>query len=95
MGVGAGNVPQGKTLSIEGFWSGAPGNFSIDLQTSDTDADGMYQIEGTELTQAAATVNTTANTFRAEFTNITAAFARAFLKTRANAVNLTLKIRLQ
>jgi len=84
-----------NTVSVEGFWSGAPGNFEIDLQTADTDADGMYQIEGSGITQASVTVNTTANTFRAEFANVTANFARLLLKTRANAVNLTAAIRNQ
>lgn len=84
-----------NTVSVEGFWSGAPGNFEIDLQTSDTDADGMYQLEGTAITQASAGVNTTANTFRQEFANVTANFGRLLLKTRANAVNLTAAIRNQ
>lgn len=84
-----------NTISVEGFWSGAPGNFEVDLQTADTDADGMYQIEGTGITQASTTVNTTANTFRAEFANVTANFGRLLLKSRANAVNLTARIRNQ
>lgn len=84
-----------NTVSVEGSWSGAPGNFEVDLQTADTDADGMYQIEGSGITQASTTVNATANTFRAEFINVTANFARLLLKTRANAVNLTASIRNQ
>ena len=95
--VALGERPGGgvKTLSVEGFWSGAPGNFEVDLQTSDTDADGSYQAEGAGITQASAGVNTTANTFRAEFANVSANFARLVLKTRANAVNLTAGIRNQ
>jgi hypothetical protein len=94
LGVGpAGGGP--RTVSVEGLWSGAPGNFEVDLQTSDTDADGMYQLEGAGITQASAGVNTTANTFRAEFANVSANFARLLLKSRTNAVNLTARIRNQ
>lgn len=94
LGEGPG-IPAGKNISVEGFWSGAPGNFEIDLQTSDTDADGMYQLEGAGITQASAGVNLVANTFRQEFNNVSANFARVLLKSRANAVNLTVKIRVQ
>jgi hypothetical protein len=83
------------TVAIEGFWSGAPGNFSLQPQTSDTDADGMYQSEGAAFTQAAATVNTAANTFRLEITTIAAKFFRVNLVSRANAVNLTLRVTLK
>lgn len=82
-------------ISIEGFWSAAPGNFSLQPQTSDTDADGMYQSEGSALTQASSTVNTVANTFRLEITAITAKFFRVNLGSRANAVNLTLRVTLK
>src|SRR5262245_21814300 len=94
LGVGLG-APNGATISVEGFWSGAPGNFEVDLQTADTDADGMYQIEGNGITQNSTTVNATANSFRAEFANVSAGFARLLLKSRANAVNLTASIRLK
>lgn len=94
LGTGPG-VPAPRTVSVEGFWSGAPGNFEVDLQTSDTDADGMYQLEGSGITQASPGVNTTANTFRAEFTGVTANFARLLLKVRTNAVSLTARIRNQ
>lgn len=83
------------TLSIEGFWSAAPGNFSLQPQTADTDADGMFQSEGAALTQAAATVNAVANTFRLEITAISCKFFRVNLGSRANAVNLTLRVTLK
>ena len=76
-----------QPVSVEGFFSGAPGAFEIDLQTSDTDADGMYASESTTIT----TVSTN-NTFRAEFPSVKAKFARLLLKSRANAVNLTARI---
>lgn len=75
------------TLSIEGFFSGAPGAFEIDLQTSDTDADGMYQSLGAGIVQVNAN-----NAFRAEFLNVSARFARVLLLSLANGVNITLNI---
>lgn len=76
-------------LSLEGFWSGAPGAFSLQPQTADTDADGMYQSEGSAITTDG---NTTANSFRLEITSISANFFRVNLGSRANAVNLTLRV---
>jgi hypothetical protein len=75
------------TVSIEGFFSGAPGAFEIDLQTSDTDADGMYQQEGLGITVA-----NSQNAFRGEFMSVSANFARVNLKSLGNAVNITLRI---
>jgi hypothetical protein len=89
LGPGPGEVGP-KTVSVEGFFSGAPGVYEIDLQTSDTDADAMYAQEGTGITTVSAN-----NTFRAEFTGVSANFARLLLKSRANAVNLTARIRTQ
>lgn len=74
-------------LSVEGFFSGAPGVFSLQLQTSDTDGDGMYQNEGAAI--AAVSAN---QSFRAEFANVRAKFARILMTARANAVNLTARI---
>lgn len=82
------------TVSIEGFFTlagvpSAPGAFEIDFQTSDTDADGMYQQEGLGITAATAV----AQSFRGEFNNVTANFGRVNLKSLANAtVKLTLRI---
>jgi hypothetical protein len=77
-------------LAVEGFLSGAVGAaFSLQLQTSDTDADGMYQNEGAAITQANVSAN---NTFRGEFANVRAKFARLLLTARTNAVNLTARI---
>ncbi|HEY2496544.1 MAG TPA: hypothetical protein VGK24_05705 [Candidatus Angelobacter sp.] len=90
LGSGPGEVGP-KTLSVEGYFSGAPGAFEIDLMTSDTDADGMYQAEGAGIT----VVNAGSQAFRAEFTGVSANFARLLLKTRTNAVNLTARIRMQ
>lgn len=78
---------QQGTLSIEGVFSGAPGAFEIDLQTSDTDADGLYQQEGAGIT----TVNGQ-NAFRGEFLNVAANFARVIIKSLANNVTCTLRI---
>lgn len=74
------------TLSVEGFFSGAPGAFEIDLQTADVDADAFYTQEGNGITAVSA-----GNGFHAEF-NVSARFARVFLKSRTNAVNLTVYV---
>lgn len=79
------NYPQ--SASVEGFFSGAPGAFEIDLQTADTDADAFYTSEATTITAVSAN-----NTFRAEYPSIKAKFARLLLKTRTNGVNLTASI---
>lgn len=72
------------SLSVQGFFSGVPGVFEIDLQTSDIDADAFYQAEGAAIVAVDAN-----NGFRAEFANVKAKFARLFIKARANAVNFT------
>lgn len=77
------------TLSVEGFFSGAPGAYELDLQTADTDADALYGVEGTGITTI---LDVNASSFRGEFINVTARFARLFLKARANAVNITARI---
>lgn len=82
--------PEGvvPSLAIEGFFSGAPGAFEIDLQTADTDADAFYQSNATTI----AAVNAATQAFRQEYANIRAKFARILLKSRANAVNLTARL---
>ena len=77
------------SVSIEGFFDGAPGVFEIDFQTSDVDADGLYQQEGLAIN---ALGSVAANSFRAEFLNVSANFARVFVKTLTNDVDVTLKI---
>lgn len=75
------------TLSVEFFFSGAPGAFELDLQTADTDADAFYQQEGLGMT----TVNSF-NAGRGEFLQVSANFARILIKALANAVKITARI---
>jgi hypothetical protein len=73
--------------SIELFFSGAPGAFSIQPQVADTDIDAAYIAEG-----AAITAVNTGNFARVELTAIKAKFLRVLLSSRTNAVNLTVKV---
>ena len=87
IGLGAKDETFPGTLSIEYFFSGAPGAFELDLMTADTDADAFYQQEGLGMT----TVNGF-NAGRGEFLQVTANFARIFIKQLTNAVNLTVRV---
>jgi hypothetical protein len=75
------------SVSVEGFFSGAPGVFEIDLQSADVDADAFYVSYANVINAVGGN-----NTFRGEFPNVKAKFVRARLVARANAVNLTLRI---
>lgn len=77
------------SLSVEIVFSGAPGTFEVDLQTADDDADAFYTIEGSGIS---ALTNTPASVARAEFNNVSARFARVFIKTLTNAVNIAVRI---
>lgn len=73
-------------FSLEISFSGAPGTFEVDLQTSDTDQDAYYC--------KAAVLNgglNSNNVGRIEWTNYWALFARANIVTLTNAVNVTIK----
>ncbi len=81
-------APNPAKLSVEVFFSAAPGAFEIDLQTSDDDVASHYVSN----VQTITVVNAN-NVARVEFPNIVALFA--LLKTvtqNANAVNCTAKI---
>src|SRR5215471_4033284 len=71
-------------LSLVVIFSGAPGVISLQPQTSDTDNDADYQSEGSAIT----TVGNN-NEVRAEFTAISARFARLLATTVTNAVTAT------
>lgn len=71
-------------LAIQIIFSGAPGVISLQPQTSDTDNDADYQSEGSAL----ATLGNN-NEVRAEFTLMSARFARLLATTVTNAVNAT------
>jgi len=80
------SLDMAQTISVSGFFDGAPGVFEIDLQTADVDADGMYVTEATTITA----VNTN-NAFHQLFT-VKGKFVRAFVKTLPNNVHLTLTV---
>ena len=74
-------------VSIEIAFSGNPGAFEVDIQTSDTDQDANY------VTVNAVTANLNAsNVARVERPDIYAKFIRAYLKTLTNNVNITVQV---
>lgn len=76
--------PAGFSLEIS--FSGAPGTFEVDLQTSDTDQDGFFC--------QAAVLNgglNPSNVGRIEWTNYWALFGRAKVVTLTNPVSMTIK----
>lgn len=80
----------GNGISASGFFSGAPGAFEVDIQVSDVDADADYQtLAGGNIT----TVDAVNNTFHFEDPYCCAKFVRGLMRSRGNAVNVTLYIR--
>lgn len=74
-------------LAVDGFFSGAPGAFEIDLYVSNTtDTDAAYVLAG-QITAVDAN-----NNFHGDFLT-TAKFVRLAMKSRTNAVNVTATIR--
>lgn len=78
-------------ISFEGFFSGAPGVFEIDIQESDTDADGLY-ILPTAAAYKVTAVDATTQAFRVDLNPTGGKFMRVKLVSRANAVSLVLKV---
>lgn len=77
-----------QTVSVSGFFDGAPGVFEIDWQTTDVDADGNYVSEATVINAVNAN-----NAFHV-LINLKGRFGRAFIKTLPNNVHLTLTVQL-
>jgi hypothetical protein len=78
-------------FSVDGKFSGAPGVFEVDIQAAAVDADANYQtVQGGNITA----VDATNNTFHFDAQATTAKFVRALVRTRTNAVCLTLNITL-
>jgi hypothetical protein len=75
-----------QRLSVEIVFSGAPGTFTLNLQTADTDADANYAIEGGNITSAPN------NVARLEVPQVTANFARLVFSALGNSVTATAKI---
>ena len=77
-----------SSVSVELIFSGAPGAFEVDLQDSDTDADAYFQsIAGASLTAVSAN-----NTARLEQIPLKGKFARLYIKTLTNAVNIAARL---
>lgn len=86
-----GNNPQ-QAVSIEVSFASAPGVFSLQVQTADTDVDGAYQSE----TFGGATpgvINAVTNLYARVELLVVAKFIRILTATQnANGVNMTVKI---
>jgi hypothetical protein len=75
-----------QRISVEIVFSGAPGTFSVNLQTADTDADTNYQSEGSAINSV------TNNVARLEVNQVVANFARLVFSALGNSVTATAKI---
>lgn len=73
------------SVTIQISFSGAPGSYEIDIQEADIDADIYYQNAASGNITTAPGSN---NTVRADL-SVNAKFLTALLKTRTNAVNVT------
>lgn len=79
-----------QSVSMEVFFSGAPGAFSLQLQEADTNTDAFFITPANvTYTITAVTANQTA---RADLSPTGGKFLRALLNSRANAVNCTVKL---
>ena len=76
-----------QRLSVEIVFSGAPGTFTLNLQTADTDADANYVNEGTAISSVSA-----GNVARLEVPQVAANFARLAFTALQNSVTATAKI---
>jgi hypothetical protein len=76
-----------QRLSAEVTFAAAPGAFSFQLQTADSDTDASYSPEG-----AAVTALTGTNVARIELNNVVAKFARIYFSSLTNNVAVTAKL---
>ncbi len=74
-------------VSFELAFSGNPGTFRVDIQTSDTDQDSSY----VTVNQITANLNAS-NATRLERPDIYATFVRALIVTLTNDVNITFRV---
>jgi hypothetical protein len=75
----------GAAIIVEGFFSGAPGAFELDVQGSEVDADAQYV---TVANGNITTVDATNQDFRFEAA-LVPKFVRLLMRSRTNAVNVT------
>lgn len=77
------NTKVGTPFSVDGQFSGAPGNFEIDVQGASIDLDTFYQtIAGGAITA----VDPTNNTFHLDATLTNVRFVRLLMRSRTNSV---------
>lgn len=81
------SYPFGASFQLK--FSGAPGTFEVDIQTSDTDLDADYCNINTWNSTASLNTN---NVGRIELPQFWAKFVRAYVKTLTNAVNVTVLV---
>src|ERR1035438_2570269 len=82
----------GAAVGIEGFFSGAPGAFNVQVQVAETDADGFYLTSATAAYTITALGNSTAQTFRVDLSPSGGKFMRILLSSLANVVTFACKI---
>lgn len=82
---------QGRSgFAVDGFFSGAPGAFEIDVQVNNIDnLDAHYQ---TPANGNITAVDTTNNTFHFDGSTILAQRVRLLMRSRTNAVNVTANV---
>jgi hypothetical protein len=78
-----------ESFFIDGFFSGDPGAFEIDVQGADVDLDAQYQTIPGGVINTRDAINFT---FRQDFVNLKVRFLRLLMRTRTNAVNVYAKI---
>lgn len=83
--VGTSNVE----CMIEGFFSGAPGTFELDIQFASTDGNQYYE---TPTGYGQITAVDANNHFAFKYSPAYGPFVRAYMKTVGNTVNLTVKV---
>lgn len=76
----------GTPFHAQGFFSGNPGVFEIDVQVSDDDVDTHYQ---TASNAVITSVDSTNFTWHFDGTNVSTRYARLLMRARANSVNIT------
>ena len=76
-----------QRLSAEVTFAAAPGAFSFQLQTADSDTDASYSPEGSAVTALTGT-----NVARIELNNVVAKFARIYFTSLTNNVAVTAKL---
>jgi hypothetical protein len=73
-------------FNAQGYFSGAPGTFEIDVQTADTDSDTAYQ---TVNNGAVTTVDGVNQTWRLDCGTCNARFVRLLMRSRTNNVTIS------